>query len=60
MDRLRAAYDTISALDRDRDSMQRIEQEVTRMVRVLSVLREYVLECDDLHGEDRVFIPLFR
>ena len=60
VDRLRAAYDTISALDKDRDSVQRIEQEVTRMRRVLNVLHEYVVECDDLHGEDRVFLPLFR
>ena len=40
--------------------MKRIELEASRMVRVLSVLREYVQECDDLHGEERAILPLAR
>ena len=58
--RLRAAYDTISALDRDEDSVARIHQEAYRMVRVLTVLREYVSECDDSYGEERAILPLSR
>ena len=60
MDRLKAAYDTISALDKDQESLRLVEIEATRMVRVISVLREYVLECDDLHGEERAILPLSR
>ena len=60
IDRLKAAYDTISALDKDAEGMKRIELEASRMVRVLSVLREYVQECDDLHGEERAILPLAR
>ena len=60
MDRLKAAYDTISALDKDKESMNRVNQEAYRMVRVLTVLREYVLECDDSYGEERAILPLSR
>ena len=60
IDRLRASYDTVSALDRDKDSMNRIYQEASRMIRVMTVLHEYVAECDDAHGEERAILPLAR
>ena len=60
MDRLKAAYDTISALDKDTEGMRQIELEASRMIRVINVLREYVQECDDLHGEERAILPLSR
>ena len=59
-DRLKAAYDTISALDKDKDSLNRIHQEAARMIRVETVLREYVAECDDAYGEERAILPLGR
>lgn len=34
--------------------------EETRMVRVLTVLREYVSECDDAYAEERLLQPLHR
>ena len=60
MDRLKAAYDTVSALEKDKDSLNRIQQEAGRMVRVMTVLREYVAECDDAYGEERAILPLGR
>ena len=60
IDRLKASYDTVSALDRDKDSMNRIYQEASRMIRVMTVLHEYVAECDDAHGEERAILPLGR
>lgn len=53
-------YDTVSVLDRDKDSVNRIRQETTRMCRVLKVLYEYVSECDGDFGDDRSILPLGR
>ena len=60
MDRLKALYDTLSILDEDKDSKKSIMQETNRMIRVLTVLKEYVAECDEMHGEERSIIPLSR
>lgn len=60
MDRLKAAFDTISILERDKDSVNRLRQETTRMVRVLKVLREYVGQCDGDYGEERSILPMAR
>ncbi|XP_071033260.1 ubiquitin carboxyl-terminal hydrolase 9X isoform X5 [Parasteatoda tepidariorum] len=60
MDRLKAAFDTISVLERDKDSFNRLRQETTRMVRVLKVLREYVGQCDGDYGEERSILPMAR
>ena len=60
MDRLKASYDTISVLQKDKDSVQHVQSEAQRMVRVLSVVKEYVAECDDAYGEERVILPLGR
>ena len=59
-DRLKAAYDTISALEKDQESMPRIQQEANRMIRILTALREYIAECDDAYGEERAILPLSR
>ena len=34
-----------------------IQQEATRIVRCLTVLKEYVAECDDDHVEERAILP---
>ncbi|KAG8178428.1 hypothetical protein JTE90_019137 [Oedothorax gibbosus] len=60
VDRLRAAFDTITILERDKDSVNRLRQETTRMVRVLKVLREYVGQCDGDFGEERTILPMAR
>ncbi|GFU01705.1 probable ubiquitin carboxyl-terminal hydrolase FAF-X [Nephila pilipes] len=60
MDRLRAAFDTITVLERDKDSVNRLRQETTRMVRILKVLREYVGQCDGDYGEERSILPMAR
>ncbi len=58
MDRLKAAYDTVTVIERDKDG--KLQQELTRLCRVLKVLHEYILECDADFCEERVFVPLFR
>lgn len=60
IDRLKASYDTVSILEKDKDSVNRVMQEANRMVRVLTVLKEYVLECDEAYGEERTILPLSR
>ncbi|KAK3094503.1 hypothetical protein FSP39_002606 [Pinctada imbricata] len=60
IDRLKALYDTVSVLEKDKDSTNRVMQETTRMVRVLTVLREYVAECDEAYTEERSILPLSR
>ncbi len=60
MDRLKASYDTISILEKDKDSANRMHQEAHRMIRVMTVMREYIAECDDAYGEERMILPLGR
>lgn len=57
---LQALYDTVSVLEKDKDCSARVMQETIRMVRVLNVLKEYVAECDEAYGEERVILPLSR
>ncbi|KAK0066423.1 ubiquitin carboxyl-terminal hydrolase FAF-X isoform X1 [Biomphalaria pfeifferi] len=62
IDRLKAAYDTVSVLGQDTDeaSKGRVLQETARMVRVLTVLKEYLAECDEAYREERTILPLSR
>lgn len=60
VDRLKALFDTVSILEKDKDSTNRVMQETTRMVRVLTVLKEYVAECDEAYTEERSILPLSR
>ena len=59
VDRLEALYNTVTILEKDKDSSNRVMQE-TRMIRALTVLKEYVGECDEAHGEERSILPLSR
>lgn len=54
-DRLKASYDTLCVLDGDKDSINCARQEAIRMVRVLTVLREYINECDSDYHEKELF-----
>ncbi|XP_013401949.1 probable ubiquitin carboxyl-terminal hydrolase FAF-X isoform X1 [Lingula anatina] len=58
-DRMKAMYDTVTALQKDKDSLK-VDQESTRIIRVMTLLREYIQECDDTHGEERAILPLNR
>ncbi|XP_076338950.1 ubiquitin carboxyl-terminal hydrolase 9X-like isoform X1 [Tachypleus tridentatus] len=60
MDRLKAAFDTVSVLERDKDSLNRQRQETTRMIRVLKVLYEYIAQCDGDYDEERTILPMAR
>jgi ubiquitin carboxyl-terminal hydrolase 9/24 len=60
VDRLKALYDTVSVLEKDKDATARVLQETIRMVRVLNVLKEYVAECDEAYNEERCILPLSR
>jgi ubiquitin carboxyl-terminal hydrolase 9/24 len=59
-DRLKASYDTLCVLDGDKDSINCARQEAVRMVRVLTVLREYINECDSDYHEERTILPMSR
>jgi len=47
-------------LEKDKDSTDRVMQETSRMVRVLTVLKEYVAECDEAYTDERSILPLSR
>jgi len=60
MHRLKAMYDTVSVLERNNDNNSRIHQEALRMIRILSILRVYVSECDETYVDERAILPLHR
>jgi len=53
-------FDTISALERNNDNMSRINQEAQRMIRVLTILRVYITDCDEAYSDERAILPLYR
>ncbi|XP_067314752.1 ubiquitin carboxyl-terminal hydrolase 9X-like isoform X2 [Pseudorasbora parva] len=59
-ERLKASYDTLCVLEGDKDSLNCARQEALRMVRVLTVLREYITECDSDYTEERSILPMSR
>ncbi|KAL4667321.1 hypothetical protein H8959_006010 [Pygathrix nigripes] len=59
-DRLKASYDTLCVLDGDKNSINCTRQEAIRMVRVLTVLKEYINECDSDYHEERMILPMSR
>lgn len=59
-ERLKASYDTLCVLDGDQDSISCARQEAVRMVRVLTVLKEYITECDSDYQEERSILPMAR
>ena len=60
INRLKAMFDTISALERNNDNMSRISQEAQRMIRVLTILRVYIADCDEAYSDERAILPLYR
>ncbi|KAL1497662.1 hypothetical protein ABEB36_008585 [Hypothenemus hampei] len=67
-DRLRAHYDTVTILQKsmatkELDTSQmpnRIEIEAVKMCRVMKVLHEYIIECDNAFVGERKILPLHR
>nr|XP_055125663.1 probable ubiquitin carboxyl-terminal hydrolase FAF-Y isoform X3 [Symphalangus syndactylus] len=59
-DRLKASYDTLCVLDGDRNSINSARQEAIRMVRVLTVIKEYINECDSDYHKERMILPMSR
>lgn len=67
MNKLRASYDTLSLLEKqqsteveDASLKSQLQTEVQRMRRILTALREYVTECDDMYSDERMLLPLAR
>lgn len=58
IDRLRAAYDTVSVILGDPASESKIKQEVNRITRLLKVLHEYIFQCDSDFGDERTILPM--
>ncbi|XP_063100555.1 probable ubiquitin carboxyl-terminal hydrolase FAF-X isoform X2 [Cavia porcellus] len=59
-DRLRTSYNILCVLVGNKDSINCASQEVKRMVRVLTVLREYINEYDSDYQRERVILPMSR
>lgn len=63
LERLRAHFDTVSILSKvtmDKDGVVERNIEVTKMIRVMKVLYEYLGECDASFNGDRSLLPLHR
>ncbi|ESN99989.1 hypothetical protein HELRODRAFT_176291 [Helobdella robusta] len=43
-----------------RQHEQQIQQEANRMIRILTVLKVYIVECDEAYCEERAILPLVR
>ncbi|XP_063559476.1 ubiquitin carboxyl-terminal hydrolase 9Y isoform X2 [Gorilla gorilla gorilla] len=59
-DRLKASYDTLCVFDGDKNSINCARQEAIRMVRVLTVIKEYINECDSDYHKERMILPMSR
>jgi len=57
---LQSLYDNVAVLMEDKESGSSTVAETTKMIRVLTVLKEYVNECDEQFGEERIILPLSR
>jgi ubiquitin carboxyl-terminal hydrolase 9/24 len=63
LERLRAHFDTVSILSKvsmTKDDVIERNIEVTKMIRVMKVLYEYLGECDASFNGDRSLLPLHR
>jgi len=63
LERLRAHYDTVSILSKplmNNDDVIERNIEITKMIRVMKVLYEYLGECDASFNGDRSLLPLHR
>ena len=60
LDHLKTSYGTISALQKDQDSLNRLQQEAGHMMRVMTAHQKYVAKCDYGHREERAILPLGR
>jgi len=63
LERLRAHFDTVSILSKasmDKDDIIERNIEITKMIRVIKVLYEYLGECDASFNGDRSLLPLHR
>ena len=76
MNRLQAMYDTVCALQKNKTTgleseddktdlkqdtlLAQIQMEANRMIRILTVLKVYIAECDEAYTEERAILPLHR
>lgn len=69
MDRLKAHYDTVTALndmykdgkdEQEEQISNKIKMEAIKMCRVMKVLQEYINECDNAFPDERKILPLHR
>ncbi|XP_067944193.1 ubiquitin carboxyl-terminal hydrolase 9X-like [Watersipora subatra] len=57
-ERLQTSYETLKCLTKD--GPEEREREASRMIRVLTVLHEYISECDDSYADERALLSLSR
>ena len=58
--RLRHVDASLQTASKQSDSNAAYEQQVTSLIRILIVLREYVAECDNAYHKDRSILPMSR
>ncbi|CAF1048629.1 unnamed protein product, partial [Didymodactylos carnosus] len=59
-ERLRTLYDSIKAMNKEHDSKHVFNHKINSLIRILIVLREYMLECDNSYHKERLVLPMSR
>ena len=61
MKRLQVSYNNLKSLDESHSdsegSQDMISREATRNVRVLKVIKDYIIDCDEEFSGDRTILP---
>lgn len=61
MKRLQLSYNNLKSLDEtdydSEESQEMITREATRNVRVLKVIKDYIIDCDEEFSGDRTILP---
>jgi len=60
IDRLQVFYDIVSILRKEENDRDRVRYELVRMTRVLSLLFEYISQCDNDFGDERTILSMER
>jgi hypothetical protein len=59
MDRLRVSHDKLTIINNENEASLH-NQEIIRILRVMTVLKEYVCEFDANYACERIYSPLYR
>jgi len=59
-ERLRPVYDSMKVLIKQEHSKDEYQQKINSLIRILTVVREYLAECDNSYHKERSILPMSR